>query len=172
MVNAKSLEAVHTHTHTHTDSLENKKGITLVALVVTIVVLLILAGVSINLVLGENGLITKAQEAKQKSHEESIKEQADMALANYQLEKAKNGETSSLEDKKIENLEIIEENDNFSAFTNNNGMFSITTSKRFGFTCSDFIKVDNTKKYYQSVIAKSNNTITPNYIGVIVLLCR
>ena len=50
-------------------------GITLVALVVTIVVLLILAGVSINLVLGENGLITKAQEAKQKSHEESIKEQ-------------------------------------------------------------------------------------------------
>ena len=98
------------YTHTHTDSLENKKGITLVALVVTIVVLLILAGVSINLVLGENGLITKAQEAKQKSHEESIKEQVDMALASYQLEKAKNGETSSLEDNKIENLEIIEEN--------------------------------------------------------------
>ena len=106
MVNAKSLGTVHTRTY----SLENKKGITLVALVVTIVVLLILAGVSINLVLGENGLITKAQEAKQKSHEESIKEQADMALANYQLEKAKNGETSSLEDNKIENLEIIEEN--------------------------------------------------------------
>ena len=39
--------------------MERKKqsGITLVALVVTIVVLLILAGVSINLVLGENGLI-------------------------------------------------------------------------------------------------------------------
>ena len=101
---------LYTHTHTHTDSLENKKGITLVALVVTIVVLLILAGVSINLVLGENGLITKAQEAKRKSHEESIKEQVDMALASYQLEKAKNGEISSLEDNKIENLEIIEEN--------------------------------------------------------------
>ena len=37
------------------------KGITLVALVVTIVVLLILAGVSINLVLGDNGIITKAK---------------------------------------------------------------------------------------------------------------
>ena len=108
MMNAKSLGAV--HTHTHTNSLKNKKGITLVALVVTIVVLLILAGVSINLVLGENGLITKAQEAKRKSHEESIKEQVDMALASYQLEKAKNGEISSLEDNKIENLEIIEEN--------------------------------------------------------------
>ena len=39
------------------------KGITLVALVVTIVVLLILAGVSINSVLGENGIIIKAKEA-------------------------------------------------------------------------------------------------------------
>ena len=38
-------------------------GITLVALVVTIVVLLILAGVSINLVVGQNGLMTKAKEA-------------------------------------------------------------------------------------------------------------
>ncbi len=61
------------------DKLKNSKfnrGITLVALVVTIVVLLILAGVSINLVLGENGLITQAKEAKTKylaaSEEEAI----------------------------------------------------------------------------------------------------
>lgn len=39
------------------------KGITLVALVVTIVILLILAGVSINLVLGNNGIIAKAKDA-------------------------------------------------------------------------------------------------------------
>ena len=51
--------------------LGDKKGITLVALVVTIVVLLILAGVSINLVLGNNGIIAKAQEAKTKSAEAS-----------------------------------------------------------------------------------------------------
>ena len=43
---------------------KKEKGITLVALVVTIVVLLILAGVSISLVLGPNGLIRKAQEAR------------------------------------------------------------------------------------------------------------
>ena len=47
------------------------KGITLVALVVTIVVLLILAGVSINLVLGNNGIIAKAKEAETKSAEAS-----------------------------------------------------------------------------------------------------
>ena len=47
------------------------KGITLVALVVTIVVLLILAGVSINLVLGNNVIIAKAKEAETKSAEAS-----------------------------------------------------------------------------------------------------
>ena len=44
---------------------KNKEtGITLIALVVTIIVLIILAGVSINMLVGENGIITKAQEAK------------------------------------------------------------------------------------------------------------
>ena len=51
--------------------LKKQKGITLVALVITIVVLLILAGVSINLVLGDNGIVKKAQGAKTKSAEAS-----------------------------------------------------------------------------------------------------
>ena len=51
--------------------MKNNKGITIVALVVTIVVLLILAGVSINLVLGNNGVISKAKEAETKSGEAS-----------------------------------------------------------------------------------------------------
>ena len=44
---------------------KNTKGITLIALVVTIIVLIILAGVSINLVMGDNGIITMAQKAKE-----------------------------------------------------------------------------------------------------------
>ena len=44
--------------------LKKQKGITLVALVITMVVLLILAGVSINLVLGDNGIIKRAQKAR------------------------------------------------------------------------------------------------------------
>ena len=50
------------------------KGITLIALVVTIVVLLILAGVSINLVLGNNGIISKAKEAREKTSQGEQKE--------------------------------------------------------------------------------------------------
>ena len=41
--------------------LKNQKGITLVSLVVTIIVLIILAAVSISLVLGENGIINRAK---------------------------------------------------------------------------------------------------------------
>lgn len=44
--------------------LKSKKGITLVALVITIVVLIILAGVSLTLVLGNQGILTKAKEGK------------------------------------------------------------------------------------------------------------
>ena len=44
--------------------LKNKKGITLIALVVTIVVLLILAGVTISLILDENGIIAKSKDAR------------------------------------------------------------------------------------------------------------
>ena len=58
--------------------MKNNKGITLVALVVTIVVLLILAAVSINLVLGDNGIVKKAQDAKTKTAEDQANMQAGM----------------------------------------------------------------------------------------------
>ena len=66
--------------------MKNNKGITLVALVVTIVVLLILAGVSINLVLGNNGIIVKAREAQKKSAEASQNDLIGMNKLTQQLE--------------------------------------------------------------------------------------
>ena len=47
--------------------LRNQKGITLIALVITIIVLLILAGVSIAMLTGDNGILSKAQTAGEKS---------------------------------------------------------------------------------------------------------
>ena len=69
--------------------MKREKGITLVALVVTIVVLLILAGVSINLLLGENGLITQAQEAKRKTAEAEENEITSMDSAYAWIEQEK-----------------------------------------------------------------------------------
>ena len=43
------------------------RGITLIALVVTIVVLLILAGISVSMLTGQNGILNKAAEAKEKT---------------------------------------------------------------------------------------------------------
>lgn len=58
-----------------------KRGITLIALVVTIVVLLILAGVTIATLFGDNGIISKAQDAKQKTEDAAKKEQQLLAGA-------------------------------------------------------------------------------------------
>ena len=70
---------------------KNQRGITLVALVVTIVVLLILAGVSINSVLGDNGIIAKAKEAQRKSAEASQNDLIGMNELAQQLEEQING---------------------------------------------------------------------------------
>ena len=70
--------------------MKNNKGITLVALVVTIVVLLILAGVSINLVLGNNGIIVKAREAQKKSAEAGQNDLIGMNELTQQLEEVLN----------------------------------------------------------------------------------
>ena len=59
---------------------KNNKGITLIALVVTIIVLLILAGVSIITLTGDNGIITRTAEAKQKTEEKGIDEQVKLAV--------------------------------------------------------------------------------------------
>ena len=75
--------------------MRKNKGITLVALVVTIVVLLILAGVSINLVLGDNGIIAKAKEAQRKSAEASQNDLIGMNELAQQLGEKINGSTGS-----------------------------------------------------------------------------
>ena len=53
---------------------ENIKGITLIALVITIIILLILAGVSITMLTGNNGILTQARLAKENTNATNIKE--------------------------------------------------------------------------------------------------
>ena len=67
------------------NKLKSKKGITLVALVVTTVVLLILAGVSINLVLGDNGIIKKANQAASVTKEAEVKEAINRTILEFYL---------------------------------------------------------------------------------------
>ena len=68
-----------------------EKGITLVALVVTIVVLIILAGVSISLVLGENGLIKNAKDARDKTSQTGKEESEHMKSSSTWIGETVNG---------------------------------------------------------------------------------
>ena len=72
-------------------NLEKKanNGITLIALVITIIVLLILVGVTIATLMGDNGLLEKAQQAKEENEEASDREL--IAMAVLEAQKGKNG---------------------------------------------------------------------------------
>ena len=76
----ESLAAVHTHTHTSSfnEQIKSEKAITLVALIVTIIVLIILAGVSISLVIGNNGIMQKAVKGRTDYAGAAINEQLDL----------------------------------------------------------------------------------------------
>ena len=74
----------HTHTHTHTDILKNKKGITLVALVITIIILLILAGISIQAIT-HIGMFAKAKQAELENKRAQVSEYLRLKLINEQI---------------------------------------------------------------------------------------
>jgi len=87
---------------------KKQAGITLVALVVTIVVLLILAGITIMYTMGENGIFKKAQEAKDKTEDAIKNEQEYMNsidnMVNGYLNGTENGGTTGPIDEPIENI--------------------------------------------------------------------
>ena len=60
------------------NKLKEQKAITLVALVITIIILLILAGVALSLVIGDNGLIKKSKESAERYNQSAQKETADL----------------------------------------------------------------------------------------------
>ena len=78
--------------------MKNQKGITLIALVITIIVLLILAGVSIAMLTGENGLLNRAKSAGAASQVSDAKEQVSLTVnelvSEYYEEKYVNGNTT------------------------------------------------------------------------------
>ncbi len=58
--------------------MKRENGITMITLAVTIIVLIILAGVSINMLVGDNGIITMAQKAKENMELAQIEEEEQM----------------------------------------------------------------------------------------------
>lgn len=110
-----------------------KKGITLISLVVTIIVLLILAGVSIATLTGENGITIRANESKKKTEETQEKEGLELAVISSQMED-------------INTLEITEEKlrDAIKLQFGNNKDFSVTDNKDGSF----LVNMNDTQRMY------------------------
>ena len=81
----------------------NEKAITLIALVVTIVILLILAGVTITMTLGQNGLFTRAREGAAAYEESEVRDDLSMLITQYTWDKASEKTDKSLGDYLKEN---------------------------------------------------------------------
>ena len=87
---------------------KSEKGITLIALVITIIVLLILVGVSIAMLTGDNGILTKSTESKEETYLAEVLERVNMEL-NAQLTNAMAGDAFDSETTINKNLEGIPE---------------------------------------------------------------
>lgn len=110
----------------------NKKdGITLISLVVTIVVLLILAGVSINAVVGDDGVIKSAQESAKLTEESEAKEIMNKVVLEYYL--ARNGETLEefLKTKVPNRIDNVTRNEDGTLTISKNG-YTITVDNKPG----------------------------------------
>lgn len=83
--------------------LKQKKGVTLIALVITIIVLLILAGISISMLSGDNGILHKAAQSKEKTERAEIIEIAQMDIIGKQAQNHGNLSESELEEILISN---------------------------------------------------------------------
>ncbi len=106
---------------------QNNRGITLIALVITIIVLLILAGVSISMLTGQNGILTQAQNAKQATEQSSEKEKLEIAVTGA-MALSKNLTVENLKSE-LANCDIPTQNSKFPVIVNvNNKNFAINSS--------------------------------------------
>ena len=130
--------------------IKKQKGITLIALILTIIVLLILAGISVSLLTGEDNIIQKAKTAKARYNEASIRENIQAMLLDAQYEKISNNKTLK---------EYLEENKEKNGITsiveNEDGTITIIVDEY------DFkIDEETLKIIYQESISLNKSTLT------------
>ena len=131
--------------------MKNQKGVTLIALVITIIVLLILAGVSIAMLTGDNGILTQAKSAKISQIEGTVREEVNLAVQAAKMD--------------VEN-KAVTTNTGFLAETNPEAVKTelvkdLTTEKGYTVTAGDKkVTIRYVTEDYKSATNKSNASIT------------
>lgn len=120
----------------------NKNGITLIALVITIIVLLILAGVSIAMLTGDNGILTQAQNAKEQTGKTSELEGVQLAVMSASMKN--NGYAEVLDtDSFKQELQNQFGNEEVNVTPNKDGSFIVTINNRRYYVNDDKTVIDN-----------------------------
>lgn len=161
---------------------QNKEnGITLIALVITIIVLLILAGVAIATLTGDNGVLTKAVSAKEKTERAEVIENAKLDILGIQSDKngkLTTGDLKGVLDKYFKDVpeEITEEDIATLELTTKDGKYKINVSEIYngklegtsGVMAVSDLKVGDYVKYgdkltVQSYVTNSNGEPNTGY---------
>ena len=112
---------------------KKQKGITLIALVITVIVLIILAGVSINMIVGDNGIITQTQKAAEDTKQAQEKEMISLAML----------------EKEMGNTELEVGTPLYSKTVANGTKWHILTDKDSGTIYGDAISFDGVNDYIE-----------------------
>lgn len=133
-------------------NLKKSKGITLVALVITIIILLILSGITIATLMGDNGLINKTKDAKIKTEIAGIKEEIQTDILGKQAENNGNISDDSLKEI-LEKYGTLSEEEKLTdkTLTTTKGNYKIKVSDIFNGT----IAKDETKKPTFTTVANA-----------------
>ena len=119
-----------------------EKGITLIALVITIIILLILAGITIGLVAGDNGILTQASKAQEKTVQAQEEENIKLAIMASSIEN--NGYAEILNAESFEKeLKNIFGNQELNVTSNGDGSFIITVNDRKYYVNNDKTLINN-----------------------------
>lgn len=145
---------------------KNTKGITLISLVITIIILIILAGIAINLTVGENGLVSKAKQAKENYKVAELKETLQLKV----LESQTNDNLFDYNElkKSLKNIGIIisDEEKYPISIKLENYNFKIDSEGNVVQVCSAIQVANNPEEYYGKYItnyATTDDTETVNW---------
>ena len=160
--------------------LKKNQAITLVSLVVTIIILIILAGVSLNLTLGQNGIITKAKQAKENTELAKIEEETALNELYMQME-SEGGVTGNISYDAIAKLvefkrEIASAISDMGIATEENANASTMASNirsLSGASSADKVSYDNTNSgleatNVQGAIDEVNNNLSNKFINYVI----
>ena len=131
-------------------NIKNNKGISLVALVITIIVLLILAGISLSFAFGETGIITKAKKSAEITNLKQAQETVELKIADLQSEKDGKATIKDISEIENDDIEVI-----FSS--SYSSTVDIAYQKKYIFTINSHLKISESREYSENTLSK----ITP-----------